>query len=193
MNNQNLIIYDFQILFDILNEIESDLNFNLINCNKKDYSKTSFNHLKNFLTISKQKNPDLKNQIEISNFPLEIFKLVEIININFLKNKFSQQSDIDMGLYKLNFNSRTLYNNKNQLDLTEKESDIIIFLKNSSKPVTINQLQTKVWGHNSKLETHTVETHIYRLRKKITEKFNDNSFIISSKTGYIINLKKKIL
>ncbi len=187
MNNQNLIIYDFQILFDILNEIESDLNFNLINCHKKDYSKTPFNHLKNFLTISKQKNSGLKNQIEITNFPLEIFKLVEIININFLKNKFSQQSDIDMGLYKLNFNSRTLYNNKNQLDLTEKESNIIIFLKNSSKPVTINQLQTKVWGHNSKLETHTVETHIYRLRKKITEKFNDNNFIISSKTGYIIN------
>tara|TARA_B100001996_G_scaffold81981_1_gene60484 strand:- start:56 stop:619 length:564 start_codon:yes stop_codon:yes gene_type:complete len=187
MNNQNLIIYDFQILFDILNEIESDLNFKLINSNKKDYSKTQFNKLKNFLTIAKQKNSDLKNQIEISNFPLEIFKLVEIININFLKNKFNQQSDIDMGLYKLNFNSRTLYNNKNQLDLTEKESDIIIFLKKSIKPVTINQLQTKVWGHNSKLETHTVETHIYRLRKKITEKFNDNKFIISSKTGYIIN------
>ena len=187
MNNQNLIIYDFQILFDILNEIESDLNFKLINCNKKDYSNTQFNQLKNYLTISKQKNLDLKNHIEISNFPLEIFKLVEIININFLKNKFSQQSDIDMGLYKLNFNSRKLYNNKNQLDLTEKETDIIIFLKNSSTPVTINQLQIKVWGHNSKLETHTVETHIYRLRKKITEKFNNNNFIISSKTGYIIN------
>ena len=108
MNNQNLIIYDFQILFDILNEIESDLNFKLINSNKKDYSKTQFNKLKNFLTIAKQKNSDLKNQIEISNFPLEIFKLVEIININFLKNKFSDQSNLKIGKYKLDLNSRKI-------------------------------------------------------------------------------------
>ena len=70
--------------------------------------------------------------------------------------------------------------------MTEKEADIIIFLKNSKKPVSIDELQTHVWGHSSKLDTHTVETHIYRLRKKISKKFNNNKFIISTKEGYNI-------
>ena len=72
------------------------------------------------------------------------------------------------------------------LDLTEREANIIVFLNNSKKPVKISKLQTEVWGHNSKLETHTVETHIYRLRKKINDVFEDKNFIKSSKFGYII-------
>ncbi len=70
--------------------------------------------------------------------------------------------------------------------LTEKESNIILFLYNSKNPVTINQLQSEVWGYNSKLDTHTVETHVYRLRKKLLKNFNDNSFIQSKKNGYQI-------
>ena len=75
---------------------------------------------------------------------------------------------------------------KKSLNLTEREANIIIFLYNSKKPVKISKLQTEVWGHNSKLETHTVETHIYRLRKKINNSFSDENFIKSSKAGYII-------
>ena len=70
--------------------------------------------------------------------------------------------------------------------MTEREANIVIFLYKSNKPVKITKLQTEVWGHNSKLETHTVETHIYRLRKKINDIFNDNNFIKSSKLGYTI-------
>ena len=83
-------------------------------------------------------------------------------------------------------NSRKIFNEKNSLNLTEREANIIIFLYNSKKPVKISKLQTEVWGHNSKLETHTVETHIYRLRKKINNIFSDENFIKSSKAGYII-------
>ena len=72
------------------------------------------------------------------------------------------------------------------LKLTQKEIQIILFLKNSKTSQNIEDLQKEVWGHNSNLETHTVETHIYRLRKKIFEKFNDNNFISSTKKGYII-------
>ena len=90
-------------------------------------------------------------------------------------------------------NSRKIFNEKNSLNLTEREANIIIFLHNSKKPVKISKLQTEVWGHNSKLETHTVETHIYRLRKKINNIFSDKNFIKSSKTGYFIQWKKKIL
>ena len=72
------------------------------------------------------------------------------------------------------------------LSLTEKETKILNFLNNSKKPITISNLQSEVWGHKLKLETHTVETHVYRLRKKVEKKFNDKSFIISLKNGYKI-------
>ena len=74
-----------------------------------------------------------------------------------------------------------------KLNLTEREGNLIIFLNKSTSPVSVDTLQKEVWEYGSELETHTVETHIYRLRKKIKEKFNDNNFIISTKEGYIIN------
>ena len=84
-------------------------------------------------------------------------------------------------------NSRKIFKNENSLNLTEREADIIIFLSKAEKPVKISKLQKEVWGHNSKLETHTVETHIYRLRTKISKNFNDDNFILSSKQGYMIS------
>ena len=84
-------------------------------------------------------------------------------------------------------NSRELISANNTIKLTEKETNIIIYLSQSSDPVSIDQLQFNVWGYQSKLETHTVETHIYRLRKKILKQFNDKNFILSHKNGYKIN------
>ena len=186
MNKQNLIIYDFIELFYILNEIKNNLNFNLLNVSKKEFSELKLDNLSSFLIITKNKVPDLENQIVFDNYPLRISKIIETININFLKNRFSQQSDIDLGFYRLNLNSRKMFDDKNELNLTEKEANIIIFLKKSEKSISIDELQTKVWGHSSKLDTHTVETHIYRLRKKISNKFNNHDFIKSTKLGYNI-------
>ena len=186
MNKQNLIIYDFKELFLILSEIKNNLNFNLLNVSKKEFSELELENLSSFLIITKNKVPNLKNQIILSNYPLKISKIVETININFLKNKFIQQSEIDLGFYKLNLNSRKIYDDKNELSLTEKEADIIIFLKKAEKTVSIDELQTKVWGHSSKLDTQTVETHIYRLRKKISNKFKNDDFIQITKLGYNI-------
>ena len=186
MNKQNLIIYDFNELFSILREIKSNLNFNLLNVSKKEFSELKLDNLSSYLIITKKKIQNIENQIVLNNYPLKITKIIEIININFLKIKFIQQSDIDLGFYKLNLNSRKIFNDKNELSLTEKEANIIIFLKKSEKPVSIDELQTEVWGHNSKLDTHTVETHIYRLRKKISSKFNNHDFIKSTKLGYNI-------
>ena len=76
---------------------------------------------------------------------------------------------------------------KIKLKLTEKEANIIVYLFQSDNSVSVDRLQFDVWCYRSKLETHTVETHIYRLRKKIQKKFNDNDFIISHKNGYKIN------
>ena len=185
MNKQSLIIYDFDELFSILNEIKKDLNFNLIKVSKKEFSDLNL-QLNSYLIVSKKEILNFQNQVIFKNLPLKISKIVETININFLKIKFNQQSDIDIGNYKLNLNSRKMFGKDKELSLTEKETDIIIFLKNSKKPVSIDELQTHVWGHSSKLETHTVETHIYRLRKKISNKFNNNDFIKSTKLGYNI-------
>ena len=125
-------------------------------------------------------------QIKISQYPINFFKLIEIININFLKNKFNQQNKIQVGKYYINLNSRTMSYKNKVLSLTEKEIKIINYLNIEKKEITINKLQSEVWGYKSKLETHTVETHVYRLRKKIENKFNDNSFILSTKNGYKI-------
>ena len=184
MNHQTLVIYDFKVLYNILNEIDSYINFNLIYINK--LSELNFKKLDNYLILSRNKKKNLENQIIISSLPIEVIKLVENINIKFLRIKFNQQSEINIGIYKINLNTRKIFNDKKTLRLTERETNIIIFLKNSKKPVNIRELQTEVWGHNSKLETHTVETHIYRLRKKVNNIFNDEDFIKSSKLGYII-------
>ena len=185
MNNQTLVIYEFNILYEILKEFENYLNFNLVTCKNNEISKINKKEI-NYLIISKKKLNKFENQIIIDKFPLTIKKLIENININFLKKKYNQQSEIIIGEYKLNLNSRVIYKNNNSLNLTEREANIISFLNNSKNPINIDKLQSIVWGHNSKLETHTVETHIYRLRKKVLETFNDNSFIVSSKLGYTI-------
>ena len=70
--------------------------------------------------------------------------------------------------------------------ITQKETEIILFIKNYKKDVSINNLKKNVWGHSSILDTHTVETHVYRLRKKVKDFFNDNNFIISTHDGYKI-------
>ena len=184
MNNQTLVIYDFKVLYEILSEIKNYLNFNLIKINK--LKELNSNSLENYLIISDRKKKDVVEQIIVNKFPIDINKLIENINIKFLKKKYSQQSEINLGNYKLNLNSRRIHKNEISLNLTEREANIIVFLNNSNKPVKISKLQTEVWGHNSKLETHTVETHIYRLRKKINDIFKDNNFIKSLKTGYTL-------
>ena len=87
----------------------------------------------------------------------------------------------------INLNSREIIFSNKVLKLTEKEINILIFLSKTKQSIGINKLQLNVWGYQSKLETHTVETHIYRLRKKIYNTFQDNSFILSDNNGYKIN------
>jgi len=184
-DQQTLIIHKFEVLFNILMELKIYFNFKikLVNTKKIDEKRID----KNCLIISGEKNFKLTNQITINEYPIDIIKLVEIININFLKHKFNQQNNIRIGKYIINLNSRVMNKESKKLSLTEKEAKIIVFLNNSKNPVPITDLQKEVWDHKSKLETHTVETHIYRLRKKIEKKFRDRSFIKSLKDGYKLN------
>ena len=112
--------------------------------------------------------------------------LKQKINVLLLKKKFNSQSFIKISNYTLDLNSRIISNESNNLKLTEKEINVIVFLSKNKKPQKVNVLQNEVWGYSSELETHTVETHIYRLRKKISDKFKDDNFIVSKNNGYII-------
>ena len=190
--SKKLIIFQHKELFNILSEIKENFDFELEFCDKeKRLALLEKDNSINCLVLCNKKISKLNNQLTIDNFPLNINDLNQILNINFLKNKFIEQSQINLGTYNLDLNSRILQKNEIELELTEKESSILVFLKQSKEPVKINLLQEKVWGYNSDLETHTVETHIYRLRKKIFDKFSDSEFILSDKKGYFLNEKKK--
>ena len=184
--NQILIIYKFPILFEILDEIKRNLNFKIEYYDGDQFKKNLDN--RNLVIISGDNKKNIQNQVKIDDFPIDIQKFIEVVNIQFLKNKFNQQNNVKKGKYSFNLNSRVMQFDKKSLQLTEKEMRIISFLNNSRGPVTINKLQSEVWGHKSKLETHTVETHVYRLRKKVEKKFNDKFFIISLKNGYKIEV-----
>ena len=115
---------------------------------------------------------------------MNIFKLVEKINTEFLKLQYSKQSKIKLNDYIVDLNSREISSKTKKVKLTEKEINTIIYLSSANKPITIDELQKEIWNYQNDIETHTVETHIYRLRKKILDIFNDNEFIISEKNGY---------
>ena len=183
---QNLIIYKFTSLFQILEELDLDLNFNVIFVDSEKSLNDKVKNLNNYLIISNKKYSDIDNQFVLDTTPIKIFQLVEKMNIEFLKLQFNSQSEVKINNYIINLNSREMLKNITKLKLTEKEINTISYLSKSNKPVSIDELQEKVWSYQSDIETHTVETHIYRLRKKILNTFNDNKFIISKKNGYQI-------
>ena len=197
MNKQVVNFVQLTELYNILNEIKNFLNFDIKNYPNKDdffkdlnknnslYQSTIVtNSIENFK--SNIKNMDVRNILIFENFPIRFSKIIDQINIQLIKQKYDFQSKINIKNYNLNINSRIISHNKNNLKLTEREIDIILFLKKQNKPKTIEVLQNEIWHYSSDLETHTVETHIYRLRKKIKDQFNDDNFILSYKDGYSI-------
>ena len=186
MSIQNLIIYKFSSLYQILEEISSDLNFNITFVDNENSLNDKIKNFNHYLIASNKRYSNIDAQIVLDNLPINIFKLIEKINIEFLKQQFNSQSEFQINKYKIDLNSRELLLKSSKLKLTEKEINTIIYISKSNKPVSIDELQEKVWGYQSDIETHTVETHIYRLRKKILKTFNDNEFIINKKDGYHI-------
>ena len=186
MSSQNLIIYKFHSLYHILEELDLDLSFKVIYIDNDNLLNDKIKNLNNYLIISNKKDINITNMIVIDNLPIKIFKLIEKTNIEFLKLQFNNQSQVKINNYIIDLNSREIFLNNIRLKLTEKEINTIIYLSKTIKPVSVNNLQENVWSYQSDIETHTVETHIYRLRKKILSAFDDNEFIISKKNGYQI-------
>ena len=193
MSKSVVNIIDFPILYNVLFEVKDFLNFEVVNYENENVFLEKIekeNSIKNYTIVTKtflnNKNINQKSIIYLDNIPINFISLIDKINTNLLKQRFSFQSNINIKNYTLNLNSRVISKNENELKLTEREIEIILFLNDKKKPQNINILQKEVWSYSTDLETHTVETHIYRLRKKISDKFKDSDFILSSKAGYSI-------
>ena len=195
MNKQNIFIINFNSLYEILDEIKENLSFKVIKYeNEDDFIADSNLNFINSLIISKShsrllldNNLSKNNFLDFDNFPLTLNKLRDLINIQLIKLKFNYQSKINIKGYYLNLNSKFFSKNDIFLKLTEKEIEIILYLNEKKTKHDVSDLQKNIWRYSPDMETHTVETHIYRLRKKINNKFNDENFILSQKNGYFIN------
>lgn len=187
MINSNIVIYKQQILFKILAELERDLNFKILEINNEKSLEQEIQKLNNYIIITKKKFLNISHQLVFNQYPVKVSKLVEKINVEFMKKNFEKQSQIIINNYTIDLNARELHSNNTKLKLTEKEINTIIYLSKSKNSVSIDDLEKNVWKYQSDIETHTVETHIYRLRKKILKTFKDENFILSKKNGYQIS------
>ena len=214
MQNITLNIIGQRILVDILKEkkdiIKMDILFfenlddYLIDTKENNRKNILITNLSNFELIQRTKfkidNPifyltSKKNNIKIKTklqrheliyYPFNLKNFIEKINLVYIKSKFAINSKVELLNYTINLNTREIITNQNKLKLTEREKNFLLFLKNSKKPQTIRNILESVWGYSKGIETHTVETHVHRLRKKFLVSFNDSSFIKNNKKGYYI-------
>jgi len=214
MKNITLNIIGQRILADVLKEKEVIIKMNILffeklsDCLKSIKDNIIKNiivtHLSNFESIEqsdfKIDNPifyltSKKNSINVKTkfqryeliyFPFDLNNFIEKINLACNKSRFLINSKIKLLNYTINLNAREIVIGQKKLKLTEREKDFLLFLKNSNEPQTIRNILESVWGYSKRMETHTVETHVHRLRKKFLDSFNDNNFIKNNKKGYYI-------
>lgn len=188
---ENLKHINFEIKsFKKFNEIIQDLkvkNSSILVTSLKDYDlfiNSKLNIPVLFLNFGSKKS--YTTSAEIINCPFQLNNFVERINVIFLKNKFLNNSNLNILNYEINLNSKEILRDGQKLKLTEREINFILFLKNSNSPQNIKSILKSVWNYSPNLETHTVETHVHRLRKKFFSHFKDDNFIKINKKGYFI-------
>ena len=198
MTKQIVHFFELPELYKILLELKDILSFdinnyqskkelsNAITDNKLDFDNSIIVAKSNENLLIDNDKLDKKNILFIDKFPVQLDKLIDKINVHLIQHQYNFKSKLNIKNYILNINSRTVFKDNKELKLTEKEIDIILFLNKNKRPQKIDILQSQIWKYSTDLETHTVETHVYRLRKKIKDKFNDENFIISSEKGYLI-------
>ena len=196
MVNQKLYIINLSNFYDIISELKEHIGFEISKFDNKEiffekYKSQSISTENSILIVhEKEYNFFVKeiNEDQIIKFkpPVSIFTFIENLNVRFIQRKYQDQSSVNVKEFFLDINSRELKKGKSSLKLTERETDMILFLNNSKKPVNVETLEKEIWQHSYELETHTVETHIYRLRKKIKAEFGNDDLIKSNKSGYTI-------
>ena len=212
MGNLTISIFGNQIFLEIMNELKlfskykiefyDNLNFCSKNAvrndhlaiffitetNKKDYEKVEKNNFPSIIITKSRISPNMLSGefTERLSIPFSILELEKKIISLLAKYKFKESSLINLQGYIVDKNERKIKKNNLELQLTEKEINFLILFSQSEKPLSRSFVLKKVWNYSSKSDTHTVETHIHRLRKKILEKFNDNHFIKNNNEGYYI-------
>jgi len=183
----------FENLSDCLKNIKDNIIKNIIVTHLSNFESIEQSGFKIdspiFYLTSKKNNINVKTKFqryELIYCPFDLNNFIEKINLAYIKSRFAINSKVKLLNYTINLNAREIVAGQNKLKLTEREKDFLLFLKNSKEPQTIRNILESVWGYSKRMETHTVETHVHRLRKKFLDSFNDNNFIKNNKKGYYI-------
>ena len=217
MQNYSIITVGSDIFFEIIKEQKLDYsvnklqNFKEVNNLFKNYNvKDGFVFLffldnlekikrndakkiifpKIFFSSDPKNFQDLKKDNLFSTFlqlPINFFDLEKIIKLSILKFKFHFQTKVEMGQYLLDKNKRTLSLGRKSIKLTEKEQDIIIYLFGKKEGASKKDIMKDIWSYSDEVDTHTYETHLYRLRQKIQTKLKDKKFIEIKDGRYFLN------
>ena len=207
----NILVFASHNFNKSLDEIKSKLGFNLVMYDSKDYLKQTNQHYHILFVdnefLLKQKEDDLTNFEKVNlpillfidsrsstkkkfmfhdqaNLPLSILDLKEKVNDLLSSFKFSKNSSINIKNYIIDKNLKTMSKDNLSINLTEKEVNLLVLLNEEIKPLNKKLILKKIWQYSIDADTHTVETHIYRLRKKVLDKFGDKQFINIFKDGY---------
>ena len=198
MHQLNVLILGPNSFSTTLNELKSFLKFYCVKeknssdfdvilfhedaLNDKEESKIINNS--NSLKVCASSNKPSNSYDAFLKIPSSLKEINFIVENVAAKKTFSRNSSIEIKKYLLNKNEKKLSNNENEIILTEKEIQLLELFLNNKKPISKDKILSSVWNYSSDADTHTVETHIYRLRKKINEKFSDENFIVNTKDGY---------
>tara|TARA_A100001015_G_scaffold283104_1_gene348098 strand:+ start:40 stop:666 length:627 start_codon:yes stop_codon:yes gene_type:complete len=208
MHKLNILISAPDSFISTLNELKAYLKFNL-SSDTRALSKKFKDNFDGF--ICHHDNLDKKNTLEIlknlqcfkilattkninknQNFdrilklPTSIREINDTMELSFAKKKFSKNSSITIKTYLLDKNEKKLIKDDNFIILTEKEIQLLELFLSKNKIISKKDILSQVWQYSPDVDTHTVETHIYRLRKKINDKFLDEKFIMNDKEGYYL-------
>jgi DNA-binding winged helix-turn-helix (wHTH) protein len=211
MSNYTISIFGSKIFYEILNELKlfekykikyyenlerlnknTNSNDDIIVCFLNNFTQNNLNKImkKNYPILLIGKPSDFKhlhkNYEACINLPFSIQDFEKKLISTIAKTSFKKNSFINLNSYIIDKNERKIKKNDLELQLSEKEVNFLILFSKKKKPVSRNFVLKNVWHYSSESETHTVETHIYRLRKKIFEKFGDKNFIKNNSEGYYI-------
>ena len=201
MHKLNVLIFGPTSFISTLDELKPFLKFNPLfnNINNKyevilihneelkDSNKKNFIEKSSAIKIYASKKKDLfSNYDAYLELPANLKEINAVVENAFAKSKFSKNSSIVIKNYLLNKNEKKLYKQKDFIILTEKEIQLLELFLDKKKPISKENILSTVWNYSADADTHTVETHIYRLRKKINDKFTDEKFILNNKEGYYL-------
>ena len=199
MHNLNVRILGPSSFISTLNELKIYLKFNPLFDGKDDNIKIILFHtdvlqdknLKNYICkkdlikICVGKKKEFIDNCDASlELPATLKEINAIVENTVAKKKFNKNSSIEIKSYLLNKNEKKLSKLDDHIDLTEKEVQLLELFLYNKKPISKVKILSSVWNYSSDADTHTVETHIYRLRKKVSDKFMDEKFILNNKDGY---------